>query len=145
MAAYAPANPADSLVAVSTPTLPQQASWIRRFGALLVDWFASMLVVILFIGPNDYFSPGGSASLLTLAVFFVETTVLTTLVGGSFGKLATRLRVVRTDGSPGVDPVRAFVRTLLVALVIPPLVYRPDGRGLHDMAVGTATVALGRR
>jgi hypothetical protein len=27
-------------------------------------------------------------------------------------------------------------------LVIPPLVFRPDGRGLHDVLVGTATVTL---
>jgi hypothetical protein len=26
--------------------------------------------------------------------------------------------------------------------VVPPLVYRPDGRGLHDVAVGSATVDL---
>jgi hypothetical protein len=29
-----------------------------------------------------------------------------------------------------------------VALVIPPLVFKPDGRGLHDVAVGSATVPL---
>ena len=26
--------------------------------------------------------------------------------------------------------------------MIPPLVFRPDGRGLHDIAAGTATVTL---
>ena len=26
--------------------------------------------------------------------------------------------------------------------MIPPLVFRPDGRGLHDMMTGTATVTL---
>ena len=30
----------------------------------------------------------------------------------------------------------------MVALVIPPLVYRPDGRGLHDLVAGTVTVTL---
>ena len=38
-------------------------------------------------------------SLLTLVVFTLETAVLVTLAGGSFGQLATRLRVVRVDGS----------------------------------------------
>ncbi len=31
---------------------------------------------------------------------------------------------------------------MLIAWSIPPLVYRPDGRGLHDIAAGTATVTL---
>ena len=34
-----------------------------------------------------------------MGVFILESTVLTALAGGSFGKLATRLRVVRLDGS----------------------------------------------
>jgi uncharacterized RDD family membrane protein YckC len=29
-----------------------------------------------------------------------------------------------------------------VALVIPPLVFKPDGRGLHDLASGTVCVTL---
>jgi uncharacterized RDD family membrane protein YckC len=41
-----------------------------------------------------------------------------------------------------LDPIRAFARQILVALIVPPLVFRPDGRGLHDLAVGTATVTL---
>jgi uncharacterized RDD family membrane protein YckC len=80
---------------------------------------------------------------VTLAVFIGETTLLTALAGGSFGKLVTRLRVVRHDGSGRpVGLLAALARTLLVAAVIPPLVFRPDGRGLHDMMVGTATVTL---
>lgn len=36
----------------------------------------------------------------------------------------------------------SLARHILVALVIPPLVFRPDGRGLHDLAAGSATVTL---
>jgi uncharacterized RDD family membrane protein YckC len=36
----------------------------------------------------------------------------------------------------------ALGRGILIALVIPPLVFRPDGRGLHDLMAGTATVTL---
>jgi hypothetical protein len=32
---------------------------------------------------------------------------------------------------------------VMVALVIPPLVYRSDGRGLHDLVAGTMTVTVG--
>ena len=126
----------------------ETASWGRRVLALFVDWFASTLVVILVVGPARFFadpttSPDTLPSLLTLGVFVVESALLTAMTGGSFGKLATRLRVVRTDGSGRpVGLLAAVGRSLLVALVIPPLVFRPDGRGLHDLLAGTATVTL---
>ena len=56
------------------------------------------------------------------------------LSGGSFGQLATRLRVVRIDGSGRpLSLLTALLRQVLICLVIPPLVFRPDGRGLHDL------------
>lgn len=137
-------------VAKSAPA--ETASWARRMLAVLVDWLACMLVVIAFVGPARYFPSAGTEltgvnpSILTLLLFVAESTVLTSLAGGSFGKLATRLRVVRMDGNPSpVDPLRALLRSVLVALVIPPLVFRPDGRGLHDLIVASATVPLQRR
>ena len=64
--------------------------------------------------------------------------MLTALSGGSFGKLATRLRVVRTDGSGRPSACcGALARTVLVALVDPAAGLRPDGRGLHDLLAGT--------
>lgn len=126
----------------------ETATWGRRILALLVDWFASSLVVIVLVGPARFFadqstSPDATPSLLTLLVFVVESAVLTALSGGSFGQLATRLRVVRVDGSGRhVGLLGAFARQILVAVVFPPLVFRPDGRGLHDLLVGSATVTL---
>lgn len=116
--------------------------------ALLVDWFACTLVVIVILGPDRFFADQTTTSdsvpaFLTLGVFVVETALLTTLSGGSFGKLATRLRVIRIDGSGRpLGLLGALARSVLVALVIPPLVFRADGRGLHDMLAGTATVTL---
>ena len=126
-----------------TATPVETASWARRMGALLVDWLASTLVVIAFIGLEEYAEPGSTAPAWVLGVYVVESALLTWLVGGSFGKIATRLRVVRSDGGQApLDPFRALLRQVMVALVIPPLVYRPDGRGLHDLAAGTSTVTL---
>jgi uncharacterized RDD family membrane protein YckC len=120
----------------------ETASWGRRVLALVVDWFASTLVVILVIGPAGWLEDPASG-FYVLGVFALESTLLTALAGGSFGKLATRLRVVRNDGNGRpVGLLPALARTLLVAAVIPPLVFRPDGRGLHDMMAGTATVTL---
>jgi uncharacterized RDD family membrane protein YckC len=123
-------------------TVPfETASWGRRVLALFVDWFACTLVVSLFT--PVYGTTGGPGSFYVLVLFVVEAAVLTATLGGSFGKLATRLRVVRVvgQGRP-VDLGRSFLRQVLVALVIPPLVFRPDRRGLHDLVAGSATVTL---
>jgi len=121
----------------SSTALPfETASWARRAGALLVDWVACTLVVSIFTG-------WGHGGIWILLAYVAESALLTATVGGSFGKLATRLRTVRAGGDPRpVDLVRALARQILVALVIPPLVFRPDGRGLHDLAADTATTTL---
>ena len=108
--------------------------------ALLVDWFACLAVVSLFT--PVFGTTGGPGSTYTLLLFVLESAVLTCTVGGSFGKMATRLRVVRVDNGGRLDPLRSLARAILVALVIPPLVFRPDGRGLHDLAAGTAAFNL---
>lgn len=123
------------------PQEDRHASWVRRILALFVDWFACLgiaqalvAVGVLVDNPNGVW---------TLVIFVVESALFTALLGGSFGKLVTRLRVVRADGSgTPVGLLPALLRSVLVALVIPPLVFRPDGRGLHDLAAGTRTVTL---
>ena len=127
----------------TTGTAVEQTSWARRALALVVDWFASTLVVVFVIGAERYAEPGGTASAFVLVVFVLESALLTATAGGSFGKLATRLRTVRADGDPRpIGLIHALARQVLVALVIPPLVYRPDGRGLHDLAARSVTVDL---
>jgi uncharacterized RDD family membrane protein YckC len=120
------------------------ASWGRRILALFIDWTVSQLVVVAVLGLEGW-SENRSSGLITMGVFILESTVLTALVGGSFGKLVTGLRVVRLDGSGRpLDLLRSLLRVVLVCLVVPPMIYKPDGRGLHDLAVGTATVPVGR-
>ncbi len=114
--------------------MPPTASWLHRVAALFIDWFISTLVARALFG-DELWAP--------LGVFVVETALFIAFLGGSFGKLVTGLRVVRVDGSGlPLNLLGALIRSLLIALVIPPLVFRPDGRGLHDLAVGTATVRL---
>ncbi|GAB6986640.1 RDD family protein [Nocardioides pyridinolyticus] len=120
----------------------ETASWGRRVIALLVDWLVSTLVVVFFIGWDDYSRTGSPSGLLVLLVFVVESALFTATVGGSFGKMATRLRVVRVADGGRLDPLRALARSVAVALVIPPLVFKRDRRGLHDLIAGSATVTL---
>lgn len=125
----------------SAPTV-ETASWPRRFVALAVDWFACTLAVGL-VTPVYGAAADPLSGFFVLGVFVLESALFTALLGGSFGQVATRLRVVRATGDPrppGLLP--ALARQILVALVIPPLVFRPDGRGLHDIAAGTATVTV---
>jgi len=113
------------------------AGWGRRLGALLVDWLACLLLVRLFLPRIDYGTP--ASSLTTMGFFLVEVTLFTWLTSASFGQRLLGLAVVRLDATP-VGLLRAFVSTLLICLLIPPLVWDRDGRGLHDRSVGTAVV-----
>ena len=128
---------------MSSPDLPfETASWARRVLALLVDYAACWGVMLLVYG-RDWFGSGPVPSVYLNLVFVGESALLMALAGGSFGQLATRLRVVRVDGSGRpLSLLAAVLRQLMICLVIPPLVFRPDGRGLHDMVCGSATVPL---
>ena len=110
----------------------------RRILALCVDWFASILVAGAIVGPGVLSSHGWEAW-MPLLVFLVEGSVLTPLVGGSFGQLLLRVAVVRLDRRP-VNLLVALLRTLLICLVVPPVIYNRDRRGLHDLVAGTVTV-----
>jgi uncharacterized RDD family membrane protein YckC len=113
------------------------ASWRRRDAALFVDWFASLFAANLL---TAYVEVSADVDrLLPLLVFLVEATLFTAIAGGSFGQLALRIAVVRLDGRP-VTLLHALVRTFLICLVIPPVVFNRDNRGLHDLAVGTIAV-----
>lgn len=115
------------------------APWGRRILALFVDWVACLAVVEGLVAADVI--GGNPNGLGTLALFVVESALFTAMAGGSFGKLATRLRVVRRDAGQPVSLLRALVRSVLVALLVPPLL-TIDGRGLHDVAAGTRTVTL---
>jgi len=112
--------------------------WGRRFLALGVDWLASMLVVGAFVGA-EVWTGRGLVQWGPMLVYLLEASLLTTLVGGSFGQLVCRVVVARLDGR-AVNLLQALMRTFMVCLVIPPLVFNHDRRGLHDLAAKTVTL-----
>ncbi|WP_408899630.1 RDD family protein [Nocardioides sp. R1-1] len=121
----------------------ETASWGRRILALVVDWTLCTLAVIVIFGLDEYTKTGSTASLMVLPVYVVESALLTWLAGGSAGKLLTGLCVVPEDGRlRRLNPLKMLVRQVMVALVIPPLVFRADGRGLHDIVAGTSTITF---
>ncbi|WP_158374949.1 RDD family protein [Cellulosimicrobium cellulans] len=121
----------------------------RRLIALLIDWFACLAIANVFL-------PADAQQLGTLAVFAVENVLLVGTVGGTLGHrlLGIRVRRVRPPAlvarpdAPPADPgpdappnlLLALVRTVLLCLVIPAVVWDADGRGLHDRSAGTAIV-----
>jgi hypothetical protein len=104
----------------------------RRLGALVVDWGVSYLISFAFFRPdNDGFA--------TLAIFGVTQLVFLLIVNASLGHLIFGLRVVPlVPGYLGLW--RPLVRTLLLVLFIPAVIYDRDQRGLHDRWPGTILV-----
>ena len=76
-----------------------------------------------------------------LAAPSVDSPSVEGLAGASFGQALVRIRVHRLDGRP-LSLLRALQRQLLVCLVIPPLVFREDGRGLHDLWTGSGAFEI---
>ncbi len=114
----------------------------RQFVALLIDWFACMLIAFAILQPRTL-GPATVSSLQswTLVGFSLETYVLTALTGLTLGKRLAGIRVARLDGKP-VGFVWSAVRTLLLLAVIPPLITDRDLRGLHDRAANTVVIRL---
>jgi uncharacterized RDD family membrane protein YckC len=106
----------------------------RRVVALFIDWFAALIVARALVGtPENTFE-----SFATLGIFALEVALLTWLWGSSFGQRLVGLRVVGRRRRLGL--IGSMLRTVLICMVIPPLVWDSDGRGLHDRAVDTVVV-----
>lgn len=106
------------------------AGFGRRLLAFLVDAALCDLVALLFFHGWAYWN---------VVVFFVEVYLLTALSGRSAGQALCRLWVARLDGKP-VGLLWGFVRTVLLCLLIPAVIWDRDGRGLHDKAANTVVV-----
>jgi len=115
------------------------ASWGARVAALAVDWFACLFASFVFASPAAVVS--GDARWLPIVLLVVESAVLTATLGGSAGQLVLGVRVRRVDGGPSVDIARALLRSVLIALVLPAVVFDRDRRGLHDRAAGTVVIS----
>jgi uncharacterized RDD family membrane protein YckC len=115
---------------------------IARFGrrgvAILADFLLCELIATLF----GYHLTGGNkgfVNFVPLIIFAVENLLLVGTVGSTIGHRLLGLRVERLAGGlPG--PLLAAVRTLLLCLAVPPLIWDRDQRGVHDRVPGTVIV-----
>jgi uncharacterized RDD family membrane protein YckC len=110
-----------------------------RLGALCIDWLIAVLIISPFTGHRP-FTPG-SNSPWVLAVFAAEYIVLVSLVGRTIGMRLCRIGIMRLDGGRLTFPW-VVVRTALLVLVVPAVIYDRDRRGLHDKAAGCVVVRM---
>jgi len=106
----------------------------RRFGAVILDWALAAVPAYLLIG-------GSHPELWNLVCFAVLQIIFIPTLGGSIGHRLFGLRVVPLVGG-WVGIWRPVVRTVLLMLVIPVLVWDSDQRGFHDKIAGTVLVRV---
>lgn len=114
------------------------ASWWSRIAALVLDWGASMIVATFLFGVG-VLRDGGWRAWMVLAVYFVQSAVLTALTGSSFGQLISRIGIHRLDGRP-LGWGRAVARAAMICLVLPTVVIGAERRALNDLVLGTVVV-----
>jgi uncharacterized RDD family membrane protein YckC len=112
------------------------ASTWRRVAAIFLDWWAAVLIARLLAGDSD----PSTQSMLTTAIFAVEIILLTWSTQASFGQRLVGIRVVGLAGSGRLGLGACAVRTLLICLFVPAIIWDDDNRGLHDRAVGSVVV-----
>lgn len=104
----------------------------RRVLAILIDWALAALPAYLLIG-------GMHPELWNVVVFAIMQVVFIPTIGGSLGHRLLGLRVVPLVGG-WVGLWRPVIRTVLLCLVIPVLVWDSDQRAFHDKIAGTVLV-----
>ncbi|WP_298228361.1 RDD family protein [Gryllotalpicola sp.] len=111
----------------------------RRILALLVDGVIADLVTLAVFGGAAWGDPNGPTQWAPLVVFTVLQILGILTIGGSIGH---RLLGLRVAALPGTPPRwwRPVVRSLLLAVVVPALVWDSDQRGFHDKVAGTVLI-----
>ena len=109
-------------------------SLIRRVGGLFIDWGIAVALAWALL-PYEWVNLGITGIWLVLTILAVG------FMGHSVGHLVLGMQVQTLDGRP-IGFARAFVRTVLLALVIPALIMDRDQRGLNDRAIGTVLVRI---
>jgi uncharacterized RDD family membrane protein YckC len=110
------------------------ATMPRRIGAIMIDWGIALLISHAFFTDDSW---------ATLLIFGGMQLVLVGTLGYSFGHRILGLQVIRLgqkvkNGYVGL--YKAFLRSLLLCLVIPVSIWDADNRGLHDKAAGTVLI-----
>lgn len=104
----------------------------RRIAGLAIDWALAVAASVIFFNYDGF---------ATTLIFVVLQIVFIPTIGGSIGHRLVGLRVVVLGGG-WVGLWRPIVRSLLLSIVIPALVWDSDQRGFHDKMAGTVLIRL---
>ena len=122
--------------------LPQEGSgsvarFGRRIGALVIDWIiCTWAIVQALLGMVPSEKPWAPA-----AVFVLQYVLLVGFLGQTFGHRLMGIKVTAMDGGrPQWLPTA--VRSVLLGLAVPALIFDRDQRGLHDRVSNTVTVRM---
>lgn len=102
----------------------------RRLIGLFIDFTLCYIVYFAFFFGNQWASG---------IIFALSQIVLLALIGSGFGHLVLGMQLIKLDGSH-VGLWRPILRTVLLALLLPAVVWDSDQRGLHDVFSGTVLV-----
>lgn len=105
--------------------------------AIFIDWTMCQLIAFLLFKVE--LGHGGPGSFVPLGIFAVENLVLLPTMGATVGQRLLGLLLMSVDGRR-VSLVQVLIRTLLLCLAVPALIWDQDGRGLHDKAAATLLV-----
>ncbi|MCA6095277.1 RDD family protein [Streptomyces sp. SCA3-4] len=109
----------------------------RRIGALVVDWALCMLIAYGFLAAGDPQRAGNWA----LLIFLLLSLLTVGTIGCTPGKRLLGLRVIGEDGARLSLP-RVLLRSVLLLLVVPAVVWDRDTRGLHDRLARAVQVRI---
>ena len=102
-----------------------------------MDWGLCLLIANGLIAD----SYNEAAQVWAPLIFFALIVLTVGSVGFTPGKRLFGLRVVAVN-TGRVNPLRALLRTVLLFLAIPALIWDRDGRGLHDRLAGTVEIRI---
>lgn len=102
----------------------------RRLAGIAIDWTLAVGVSVAFFSYDEF---------ATLIVFVALQIVFIPTIGGSIGQRLVGLRTVALQGG-WIGVWRPVVRTLLLVLALPALVWDSDQRGFHDKVAGTVLI-----
>lgn len=116
----------------------------RRLVGLVLDWMLAVMVAwavygvgLVGAGLTTQQEIVPVVSNTALLVFALMNILLLTLFGTTVGRRLVGVGITATGERSWPWFVSMTVRTLLLCLVIPAVIYDRDTRGLHDRAAGT--------
>jgi len=111
----------------------------RRLAAVFLDW--TMCQVLAFGLFHVPFGQAGPGSWVPLGLFALENLLLVATIGSTFGQRVFGIGLVSVNGGRATV-AQVLLRTFLLCLAVPALIWDRDGRGLHDKGAGTVLVRL---